>query len=146
MRNRSTWSCPMTPSGSSSLASTLHENLIRVAAVGDVHFGTHSAGTMQAAFEELSLQADLLLLAGDFTRHGDPAEAEVFARELRSATVEKVAVLGNHDYHLDAQDEIRDIMERFGVRVLEGETTTVEVDGAHVAIAGTKGFGGGFAG
>ena len=30
--------------------------------------------------------------------------------------------------------------------VLEGETTTVDVDGARVGIAGTKGFGGGFAG
>jgi Icc-related predicted phosphoesterase len=120
--------------------------LIRIAAVGDVHFGRDSAGTMHAAFEELSMRADLLLLAGDFTRHGDPAEAEVFARELRSATVDKVAVLGNHDYHLDAQDEIRAIMEQAGVRVLEGEATTVDVNGGRVAIAGTKGFGGGFAG
>ena len=133
-------------SAGSSRASTPRENLIRIAAVGDVHFGTDSAGTMKAAFEDLSVRADLLLLAGDFTRHGDPAEAEVFARELRSATVDKIAVLGNHDYHLDAQDEIREIMERSGVRVLEGEATTVEVNGGRVAVAGTKGFGGGFAG
>ena len=119
---------------------------LRIAAVSDVHFGEGSAGTMREAFEQLSARADLLLLAGDFTRHGDPEEAEVFARELASVGVEKVAVLGNHDYHRDAQDAIRRILEGAGVRVLEGEATVVEAEGARVAIAGTKGFGGGFAG
>ncbi|TMK54045.1 MAG: metallophosphoesterase [Actinobacteria bacterium] len=37
-------------------------------------------------------------------------------------------------------------LEDAGVTVLEGETTTVDVDGARVGVAGTKGFGGGFAG
>ena len=120
--------------------------MIRIAAVGDLHFGRDSAGTMQLAFEELSSQADMLLLAGDFTRHGDPAEAEVFARELSAVSVDTVAVLGNHDYHRDAQSSIRRILEGAGVRVLEGEATVVEVDGGRVAVAGTKGFGGGFAG
>ena len=120
--------------------------MIRIAAVSDVHFGEGSAGTMSEAFEELSSSADLLLLAGDFTRHGNPREAEVFAREVSVVEIDTVAVLGNHDYHADAQGPIRSILEDAGVRVLEGEATVVETDGARVAIAGTKGFGGGFAG
>jgi Icc-related predicted phosphoesterase len=57
-----------------------------------------------------------------------------------------VAVLGNHDYHLDRQDDVREILEGIGVTVLEGESTTISLDGSRVAIAGLKGFGGGFAG
>jgi Icc-related predicted phosphoesterase len=41
---------------------------------------------------------------------------------------------------------VRRILEGAGVRVLEGEGTTVDVDGVRVGIAGTKGFGGGFRG
>jgi Icc-related predicted phosphoesterase len=57
-----------------------------------------------------------------------------------------VAVLGNHDYHRDEEKPIRDVLEGAGVRVLEGDSVTVNVDGDSVGIAGIKGFGGGFAG
>ncbi|HYZ47167.1 MAG TPA: metallophosphoesterase, partial [Actinomycetota bacterium] len=119
---------------------------MRLAAVADVHFGLRSTGSMREAFEELAERADVLLIAGDVTRHGDPCEAEVFAHELAAARVAKVAVLGNHDYHQDAQDSIREILEEAAVTVLEGEATTIEVGSDRIAIAGTKGFGGGFAG
>ena len=39
-----------------------------------------------------------------------------------------------------------DVVEQAGVRVLEGESEVVRVNGTSVAIAGLKGFGGGFAG
>ena len=57
-----------------------------------------------------------------------------------------MAVLRNHDYHSDQQSAVRAQLEDAGVTVLEGETTTVEANGARIGIAGTKGFGGGFAG
>ena len=120
--------------------------MIRVAAVGDVHFGTDSAGTLRSSFEKLAERADLLLIAGDVTRHGDPAEAEVLARELDGIAITKIAVLGNHDYHCDAQDAIRCVLRDRGVEVLEGSSTVVRSNGARVAVAGIKGFGGGFAG
>jgi Icc-related predicted phosphoesterase len=61
-------------------------------------------------------------------------------------TVPIVAVLGNHDYHCDQADKVTDILEGVGVRVLEGDSVVIPVDGTTVGIAGTKGFGGGFAG
>ncbi|HEX2266826.1 MAG TPA: metallophosphoesterase family protein, partial [Actinomycetota bacterium] len=42
--------------------------------------------------------------------------------------------------------EVRDVLGRAGVRVLEGEAEVVQVDGQRVGVVGTKGFGGGFAG
>lgn len=120
--------------------------MIRVAAVGDIHFGADSAGTLRPHLETLPEQADLLLLAGDLTRLGDPDEAAVLARELDGLPVPVIAVLGNHDYHSDQEKAVAEVLEDVGVKVLEGEGTIVDVDGRRVGVAGAKGFGGGFAG
>ncbi|MFI1677464.1 metallophosphoesterase [Streptomyces sp. NPDC020607] len=120
--------------------------MIRIAAVGDIHMGLDSQGVLRPAFETLPDCADLLLLAGDLTRHGTPEEAEVVAREVTGLPVPVVAVLGNHDHHDEQPEAVTDVLREAGVRVLEGEGTVVEVDGARVGIAGTKGFGGGFVG
>ncbi|MYY85194.1 MULTISPECIES: metallophosphoesterase [unclassified Streptomyces] len=120
--------------------------MIRIAAVGDIHMGLDSQGVLRPAFETLPDCADVLLLAGDLTRHGTPEEAEVVAREVTGLPVPVVAVLGNHDHHDEQPEAVTTVLREAGVRVLEGEGTVVEVDGARVGIAGTKGFGGGFVG
>ncbi|HEX7277112.1 MAG TPA: metallophosphoesterase [Acidimicrobiales bacterium] len=120
--------------------------MIRVAAVGDVHFGTDSAGTLRPHLADLAEQADVLLLAGDLTRRGLAEEAQVLADELAGVDVPMFAVLGNHDYHSVQEHAVAKVMEGAGVRVLEGEGAVVDVDGCRLGIAGTKGFGGGFAG
>ena len=58
---------------------------VRVAAVGDVHFGLDSAGRLRPHLQALAEQADVLLLAGDLTKCGHPDEARVLAAELRIA-------------------------------------------------------------
>ena len=120
--------------------------MIRIAAVADVHFGPDAAGTLRPHLAHLPDQADLLLLAGDLTRVGDPAEAAVLVDELRDIRVPVVAVLGNHDYHANQASAITALLEDAGVRVLEGEGLVVDVAGGCVGIAGVKGFGGGFLG
>ena len=120
--------------------------MIRIAAVGDLHVGLDSRGRWAPHLRSLAGEADVLLLAGDLTQAGGPEEAAVLAEELRAATVPIVAVLGNHDYHADAQDAVVDHLRRVGVQVLEGTGTVIEAGGARIGIAGTKGFGGGFAG
>lgn len=120
--------------------------MIRIAAVGDVHFGPDSAGTLRPHLEQLRTEADLLVLAGDLTKIGHAHEAEVLARELEGAETPIVAVLGNHDYHQEQEREIARILTATGVQVLEGDATVVRVNGSRVGIAGLKGFGGGFAG
>jgi Icc-related predicted phosphoesterase len=121
-------------------------SMVRVAAVGDIHVGTDSGAFSPARIERLHQEADLLLLAGDLTQHGYAQEVSVLTAELRDFQVPIVAVLGNHDYHQGEQAQIRGELERVGVRVLEGESTFVDVRGLRVGIAGVKGFGGGFAG
>ncbi|MCP3754592.1 metallophosphoesterase [Streptomyces sp. TBY4] len=120
--------------------------MIRVAAVGDIHLAPGDEGTLRPAFETLGGCADLLLLAGDLTRHGTPREAQVVAGEVAGLPVPVVAVLGNHDYQTDQEAAVTRELLRSGVHVLEGNGVLLDVDGARVGVAGTKGFGGGFAG
>lgn len=120
--------------------------MIRVAAVGDIHIGTDSAGTFRSHLEHLGDRADVFLLAGDLTQRGTPDEAVVLADELADLPVPAVAVLGNHDHHCDHADHVVKLLADAGVRVLEGDSATFDVAGCTVGIAGVKGFGGGFAG
>jgi Icc-related predicted phosphoesterase len=120
--------------------------LIRVAAIADLHFGVDSEGSYRPHLDGIEEGADVLLLAGDLTRVGDPAEAAVLARELRDLPVPAVAVLGNHDYHMDRQEEVVQEIASAGIVVLHGDTIQIRVGDSVIGIAGIKGFGGGFAG
>jgi Icc-related predicted phosphoesterase len=120
--------------------------VIRIAAVGDIHLGADSKGTYRPRLACLADQADLFLLAGDLTRRGTEAEGEVVAGELAGLGVPTIAVLGNHDYESGAAAALVANLETAGVVVLEGTSTTCQVNGCTVGVAGVKGFGGGFPG
>jgi Icc-related predicted phosphoesterase len=120
--------------------------MIRVAAIADVHFCEDSSGVLSAHWSQLHERADLLLIGGDLTTHGADTQAAVLAQELEVVGVPVVAVLGNHDYHSDQEKQVRHQLERRGVTVLEGENVIINVNGQTIGVAGTKGFGGGFAG
>ena len=120
--------------------------MIRIAAVGDIHLGADSAGTYRPRLEHLADHADMLLLAGDLTRRGTEEEARTVAEELADLPVPAFAVLGNHDYESDCDRSITKQLEAAGVQVLEGDSTTCEIGGCTVGVAGVKGFGGGFPG
>ncbi|PBC44648.1 metallophosphoesterase [Rhodococcus sp. ACPA4] len=119
---------------------------MRVAAVGDVHLGADSHGELRPALDMVSTHADVLLLAGDLTRHGGRDEAKVVADEFADLGIPVIAVLGNHDYHSNAVSDITNTLTAQGISVLEGESVTIDIAGQTLGIAGTKGFGGGFAG
>jgi Icc-related predicted phosphoesterase len=113
---------------------------VRLAAVADIHFQKMSAGNVQPLLAEMAASADVLLLCGDLTDYGLAEEAQGLARELTAVKVPMIAVLGNHDYEANQQDEIRKVLQDVGVHVLDGDA--VEVQG--VGFAGVKGFAGGF--
>jgi Icc-related predicted phosphoesterase len=119
---------------------------IRIAAVGDVHLDEDVLGRYRPALDQLGDRADVLLLAGDLTRHGTADEARCVAQEFGGLAVPVVAVLGNHDYHSDAQDDVTKVLEDAGIIVLERSGVVLDCFGVRLGIAGAKGFGGGFAG
>ena len=114
---------------------------LRVAAIGDLHVHENSAETLKGLFEKISQNADVLVLCGDLTHLGMPAEAERLADDLRACRIPVVGVLGNHDYQSGHVDEIKKILRSAKVTILD-ETETFELSG--VGFAGVKGFGGGF--
>jgi Icc-related predicted phosphoesterase len=119
---------------------------IRVAAAGDIHCDERSRGRVEEAFARAEPDADLILLAGDLTTHGHPAEAAVLADACRGLGVPVVAVLGNHDLHCDRAPEVAAVVRSGGITLLEHDWTVHDVNGARVGIVGTKGFVGGFPG
>ncbi|WBB79526.1 metallophosphoesterase [Micromonospora sp. WMMD882] len=120
--------------------------MIRIAAVGDVHVDQDVVGRFRPALEELPDCADVLLLAGDLTRHGTESEARCVAKEFGGLGVPVITVLGNHDHQCDQVPQVVKVLQEAGITVLEGDGTVLEIDGQRLGVAGVKGFGGGFAG
>jgi Icc-related predicted phosphoesterase len=122
---------------------TTDQKQVRIAAVGDLHFGRAGAGAgapLRSLLTAAAERADVLALCGDLTDTGDPEEARGLARALASAALPTVAVLGNHDYEAGTTSELTRILCDAGVHVLDG--SSVELHG--VGFAGVKGFAGGF--
>lgn len=112
----------------------------RIAAIADIHVKETDKGKWVNCFQEVSRQADVLLICGDLTDTGDEVEAQVLAEELKSCSIPVVAVLGNHDYEKGRHKLIRQIVQSQQVHILNGESIVI----ANVGFAGIKGFGGGF--
>lgn len=120
--------------------------MIRIAAAGDVHFDRKSHNRLAQHFGGMEDKADFFLLAGDLTQTGHPEEMRVLADDLKKCPVPIIAVLGNHDYHVDQVTQNVQILNDAGVTVLEGNSIILNIKNQRVGIAGAKGFGGGFVG
>jgi Icc-related predicted phosphoesterase len=116
-------------------------SVVRVAAVGDFHSAEESVGAYRAHFSRLNEEADVLLLAGDLTNWGTPAEMRVAVAELAEVEIPIVAVLGNHDHESGQTEEGCAILRDRGIHVLDGDIFELN---DQVGIAGVKGYMGGF--
>src|SRR5918998_136956 len=119
---------------------------VRIAAAGDVHCRPSQREQAVRAFAGLDAKADVLLLAGDLTTHGQPEQAEVLAEACAPLDIPIVAVLGNHDWHCNQVDECLPIWADAGIQVLDRSHTILDIGGYEVGVAGVKGFVGGFPG
>jgi len=113
---------------------------MRIAAVGDLHCRADTRRNIAVALRGVDQEAEVLLLAGDLTDHGTPEEALWLAEELSQVKMERVAVLGNHDYESGQDAAVRKALGDAGVHVLDGDAWEVNSFG----VAGVKGFAGGF--
>jgi Icc-related predicted phosphoesterase len=118
--------------------------VVRIAAAGDIHAGGPGDDRLVGVFTDAARDADLILLAGDLTMHGEPDEAAALVEAVRSVEIPVVAVLGNHDWHADRSAELTDVLAGAGIRMLERESFVLDVERVRVGIAGAKGFVGGF--
>jgi Icc-related predicted phosphoesterase len=117
---------------------------VRIAAAGDIHITDANRDAVARAFREVDESADLILLAGDLTQHGQLDEVCVVADACRDLQVPVVAVLGNHDWQSDRPADLARVLSEAGVVVLDRTHTILPVAGVSVGVAGVKGFVGGF--
>lgn len=126
--------------------SSVSTDVVRLAAVGDLHVTPQTRGLLRADMARVHDEADVLLLAGDLTNGGRLDEAHVLTDELAEIGVVAVAVLGNHDHDEGHGQQITAMLHEAGVVVLEGSVVVLDVRGISLGIAGFAGFDGGFAG
>jgi predicted MPP superfamily phosphohydrolase len=102
---------------------------VRVLLLSDIHLG--SAAMDAARFERIvdqanAVNADLILIAGDFVYGNDPVDGARSAQELVAplarlrAPLGVVAVSGNHDYWA-GRDSLPPALKRAGVTLLDNE-------------------------
>ncbi len=115
---------------------------MKIAAIADLHCRANSAGAIRGLLEGVERDAQVLILAGDLTDTGLPAEMETLLHELAGFTRPIVAVLGNHDHESDQAGQLAAMLRGAGVNLLDG--SVCEIGG--VGFVGTKGFCGGFDG
>ena len=113
---------------------------MRIAATADLHFVPSSHTAVLAQLSKVRDEADVLVLAGDLTNYGQPAEMEPLLNALVRLRVPTIAVLGNHDYESGRDQELMQMMTAGGIKVLDGSG----YERGGVGFAGTKGFIGGF--
>ena len=89
---------------------------VRIAAAGDIHCHEANRDHVREAFARLPGTADLVLLAGDLTTHGEPEQAAVLADACRDLGLPVIAVLGNHDWHVNRADELIATLEDAGIQ------------------------------
>ena len=105
------------------VSSRMDEMPIRLAAAADLHCAEPLRERTVRAFNGVQAEADLILLGGDLTTHGEPEQALVLADACRGLTVPVIAVLGNHDHHADRCGELTATLEDAGIIVLDRSHT-----------------------
>ncbi|HEX7049702.1 MAG TPA: metallophosphoesterase [Longimicrobiales bacterium] len=116
------------------------DRVIRIAAVGDLHFDHDARGSLVKLFAKINQNADILALCGDLTTHGRVDQMRACVEEMSPVEIPIVAVLGNHDHEAEAVAEISDVLRQRGIHVLDGEQVVIQ----GIGFVGIKGFIGGF--
>src|SRR3954465_11116173 len=119
---------------------------IKVATAGDIHCSEANRDETVAAFAEIDGSVDLILLAGALTTHGEKEQAQALADACRDLSAPVIAVLGNHDWHVNRVPDLTEVLRDAGIQVLDRSHTIKQLQGVEVGIVGVKGHVGGFPG
>ena len=112
---------------------------LRILFVSDVHAGPFvSAKTLVHTFQRLlTTEPDVILVGGDLVTATleDFVESREAFRKLR-APMGVFAVLGNHDHYTRDADQLRDMIEDVGIRVLHNRSVALERGDASLSLVG----------
>src|SRR5919204_5101757 len=88
---------------------------IRVAAAGDIHASAGEERRVHESFRRVEERADVIVLAGDLTQHGQLDEVAIVADACRELSIPTVTVLGNHDWQSDRPGDLTSELVEAGV-------------------------------
>lgn len=116
---------------------------IRTAVFSDTHYGIYrNVMPLHRLRKRIEREgADIVFIPGDLTNHLSPYELEEAFGDFQNFTQPVLAVLGNHDYGLPGwimPDEIARTISRYGVQVLENQSTTVTIGDITLKVTGLR--------
>lgn len=142
------------PGGAVETAAALQKTTVRIALVSDLHLGIYkkTAFAEKVAGAVNALEPDIIVLAGDFLygEEGEEADPEYLTplKNLRSK-YGSFAVLGNHDYEENFEDEpnfsyegnkrvqnVVRVLSDTGVKVLRNESVQIKMEGRNAFVLG----------
>ena len=111
----------------------------RIVQVSDIHIDNDWMGTARLVpilHLVNDLQADLIVITGDFVTHrGEHIFQMLAALNILSARDGVFAVLGNHD-HWSGADDVRTMIQAAGIRELRNSVHTITRNGAMLHLVG----------
>ena len=109
---------------------------VRLVVLSDLHSGTYGKNQGQLLYHIREQRPDLLLLCGDIV---DDKRSQDGARQLLSQ-LSSIApcyyVSGNHEFWSDNYEEIFDMIDGYGIRVLRNEYEKITVNNIDLTICG----------
>ena len=121
---------------------------LRVAAAGDIHCAEPLRDRIERKFAALTGRADVVLLAGDLTTHGEPGQAAAPADACRKLPAP--GLRGARQPRLPrraAAEDVFEVLTEAGIPRARARTPwSARSHGVDLGIVGTKGFVGGFPG
>ena len=114
---------------------------LRLVLISDIHLGVYKdTAYLQRLVDRINtLQADAVVIAGDFSYEPDGASLQAMFAPLAGLRLPTYAVLGNHDQQAPGPDidvELRAALAGHNVKVIEG--TTVMLGGFRLAGLGDR--------
>ncbi len=117
--------------------------IFTIAAISDIHVEKYPLA--KGFFDSVNGNADLLIIGGDMN-NGKEEEVKLFLDLVSAVEIPIVVIFGNHDCDAGDTKRIKTmLLMNPRVKILDGEYMEYELNGSKVGIAGTKGYGGGFA-
>ncbi len=112
------------------------EKSVRIVAVTDLH--SHIYGKDQQPLIDMIIkqQPDIIALVGDIADDEEPDDGTRLLLEGICEIAPMYYVSGNHEYWSDGYDDIKSMMESYGVKVLDNESEDIIVNGVRLCISG----------
>lgn len=110
-------------------------NPIRICLVTDLHGCYYGEGQKNLIKEINKMEPDIILLGGDIFDDIQPWEnSELFIASLSDDSC--YYVTGNHEYWSHEVNEILDIIQSYGVNIIDGKHELLEINGEYLNLCG----------